>query len=97
MQRGLAARGLKVVGVTTSDSADLVRAYQKDVKQDYTVALGDDGVAAKYAVGVLPTTFVIDREGRIRQKIIGEKTRAEFEALVTPLLDEQATAALKSE
>jgi cytochrome c-type biogenesis protein len=97
MQRGLAARGLKVVGVTTSDSADLVRAYQKDVKQDYTVALGDDGVAAKYAVGVLPTTFVIDRQGRIRQKIIGEKTRAEFEALVTPLLDEQATAALKSQ
>src|SRR5947209_9387651 len=93
MQRGLAARGLRVVGVTTSDSADLVREYQKDVRQDYTVALGDDGVAAKYAVGVLPTTFVIDREGRIRQKIIGEKTRAEFEALVAPLLDEQATAA----
>ena len=97
MQRGLAARGLRVVGVTTSDSADLVREYQKDVRQDYTVALGDDGVAAKYAVGVLPTTFVIDREGRIRQKIIGEKSRAEFEALVGPLLDEQATAALKQE
>ncbi|MDQ3919086.1 MAG: redoxin domain-containing protein [Acidobacteriota bacterium] len=97
MQRGLAARGLKVVGVTTSDDAERVLRYQKDVKQDYTVALGDDAVAAKYAVGVLPTTFVIDREGRIRQKIIGEKTRADFEALVTPLLDEQATAALKSE
>jgi cytochrome c-type biogenesis protein len=88
MQRALAPRGLKVVGVTTSDSAELVRDYQKDVKQDYTVALGDDAVAAKYAVGVLPTTFVIDREGRIRQKIIGEKSRAEFEALVAPLLDE---------
>jgi cytochrome c-type biogenesis protein len=98
MQRALAPRGLKVVGVTTSDTADLVREYQKDVKQDYTVALGDDGVAAKYAVGVLPTTFVIDRDGRIRQKVIGEKSRAEFEALVTPLLDEQATAAaLKGE
>jgi cytochrome c-type biogenesis protein len=97
MQRDLAARGLRVVGVTTSDSADLVREYQKDVRQDYTVALGDDGVAAKYAVGVLPTTFVIDREGRIRQKIIGEKSRAEFEALVSPLLDEQATAAMKNE
>ncbi|MDQ5838517.1 MAG: redoxin domain-containing protein [Acidobacteriota bacterium] len=97
MQRGLAARGLKVVGVTTSDDAERVLSYQKDVKQDYTVALGDDAVAAKYAVGVLPTTFVIDREGRIRQKIIGEKTRADFEALVTPLLNEQATAALKSE
>jgi cytochrome c-type biogenesis protein len=93
MQRDLASRGFKVLGVSTSDSADLVREYQKDVRQDYTVALGDDGVANKYAVGVLPTTFVIDRQGRVRHKIIGEKSRAEFEALVTPLLDEQATTA----
>jgi cytochrome c-type biogenesis protein len=91
MQRDLSGRGFKVLGVSTSDSADLVREYQKDVRQDYTVALGDDGVANKYAVGVLPTTFVIDRQGRIRHKIIGEKSRAEFEALVKPLLDEQAT------
>jgi peroxiredoxin len=90
MQRDLAPRGFKVLGVSTSDSADLVREYQKDVRQDYTVALGDDGVANKYAVGVLPTTFVIDRQGRVRHKIIGEKSRAEFEALVKPLLDEQA-------
>jgi cytochrome c-type biogenesis protein len=98
MQGALASRGLRVVGVTTSDSAELVREYQKEVRQDYTVALGDEGVASKYAVGVLPTTFIIDREGRVRQKIIGEKTRAEFEALVAPLLDEQATtAALRNE
>ncbi|HWW74479.1 MAG TPA: cytochrome c biogenesis protein CcdA [Pyrinomonadaceae bacterium] len=98
MQRDLAGRGFKVLGVSTSDSADLVREYQKDVRQDYTVAIGDDGVASKYAVGVLPTTFVIDRQGRIRHKIIGEKSRAQFEALVKPLLDEQATtAALKGE
>ncbi len=98
MQRDLSGRGFKVVGVTTEDSADLVRDYQKDVKQEYTVALGDAGVANKYAVGVLPTTFIIDRQGRIRHKIIGEKSRAQFEALINPLLDEPpATAALKSE
>jgi peroxiredoxin len=93
MQRDLSGRGFKVLGVTTNDSADLVLEYQKDVRQDYTVALGDDGVANKYAVGVLPTTFVIDREGRIRHKEIGEKTRAYFESLVKPLLDEQASTA----
>ena len=98
MQRDLAGRGFRIVGVSTSDTADVVRDYQKEVKQDYTVALGDDAVAARYAVGVLPTTFIIDREGRVREKVIGEKTRAEFEALVAPLLDEQATAAaLKNE
>ncbi|MDT5261902.1 MAG: cytochrome c-type biosis protein [Acidobacteriota bacterium] len=98
LQRDLGGRGLHVVGVSTSDTADRVRDYQKDVRQDYTIALGDDGVASKYAVGVLPTTFIIDRAGRIRHKIIGEKTRAQFEALIRPLLEEKATAAaLKSE
>src|SRR5215207_7785729 len=98
MQRDLSGRGLKVLGVTTEDSAELVRDYQKDVKQEYTVALGDAGVANKYAVGVLPTTFIIDRQGRIRHKIIGEKSRAQFEALINPLLDEPpATAALQGQ
>src|SRR5215216_6767338 len=75
MERDLSGRGFKVLGVTTYDSADLVRDYQKDVKQEYTVALGDDAVANKYAVGTLPTTFIIDRQGRIRHKIIGERSR----------------------
>jgi cytochrome c-type biogenesis protein len=98
MNHDLGGRGFKVLGVSTSDTADLIRDYQKDVKQDYTVAIGDDAVANKYSVGVLPTTFIIDRQGRIRHKVIGEKTRAQFEALITPLLDEPpTTAALKSE
>jgi len=98
MEKDLGARGFKVLGVSTSDSAELIREYQQDVRQDYTVAVGDDAVANQYSVGVLPTTFIIDREGRIREKIIGEKTRAYFEARIKPLLDEQpAAAALKGE
>ncbi|HEX8294537.1 MAG TPA: hypothetical protein VF570_22470, partial [Pyrinomonadaceae bacterium] len=61
------------------------------------VATGDDGVANRYAVGTLPTTFIIDRQGRVRHKIIGERSRAQFEALINPLLDEPPAdaAALK--
>jgi cytochrome c-type biogenesis protein len=97
MQRDLSGRGFKVLGVTTYDSADVIRDYQKDVKQEYTVATGDDGVANRYAVGTLPTTFIIDRQGRVRHKIIGERSRAQFEALINPLLDEPPAdaAALK--
>jgi cytochrome c-type biogenesis protein len=93
MNRDLETRGFTVVGLSTSDSAELVKEFQKEIKQDYTVALGDEDTAAKYKVGVLPTTFVIDREGRIRHTIIGEKSRAAFEALIMPLLDETTTAA----
>src|ERR1700749_1753083 len=93
MQRDLGGRGFKVLGVSTSDTAELILDYQKDVKQEYTVAVGDASVANKVALGPPPVTVIIDREVPIRHKEIGEKTRAYFEALVKPLLDEQASTA----
>jgi cytochrome c-type biogenesis protein len=88
MNGDLGARGFAVVGVTTDDTPELVREFQKDIPQSYTVVLGESGVASKFSVGVLPTTFILDREGRVRHRIIGEKSRAEFEAMIGPLLDE---------
>jgi cytochrome c-type biogenesis protein len=93
LNRDLQPRGFAVVGLSTNDTADLVKEFQKQIKMDYAVALGDEDAAARYKVGVLPTTFIIDREGRIRHTIIGEKTRAYFEARIAPLLDETTTAA----
>lgn len=94
MHRDLEARGLSVVGVSTYDGADGVKDFWKDIKQDYPVLLGDSNVASKFAVGPLPTTFILDREGRIRARIIGERRRESFEAAVKPLLEEAATARL---
>lgn len=94
MHRDLEARGLSVVGVSTYDGADGVRDFWKDIKQDYPVLLGDQNVESKFAVSALPTTFILDREGRIRAKIIGERRRESFEAAVKPLLEETATARL---
>lgn len=92
MHRDLETRGLSVVGVSTYDGADAVRDFWKDIKQDYTVLLGDRSVESKFAVPALPTTFILDREGRIRAKIVGEKSRDAFEAAVKPLLEETITA-----
>ena len=75
MHRDLEARGLSVVGVSTYDGADGVRNFWKDIKQDYPVLLGDQNVESTFAVSALPTTFILDREGRIRAKIIGERRR----------------------
>ena len=90
MHRDLESRGLSVLGVSTYDGADGVRSF--DIKQEYPVLLGDQTVEAKFAVSALPTTFILDRQGRIRAKIIGERRRESFEAAVKPLLEEAATA-----
>ncbi|MDT7602257.1 MAG: cytochrome c-type biosis protein [Acidobacteriota bacterium] len=94
MQRDLASRGLTVVGVSADDTADDVRDFQKELKQDYTVVLGTSAAKAQYGVVGLPRTFIIDRAGRIRRTIPGERARAQFEADVLPLLDEKESVSL---
>ena len=94
LQHDLEARGLSVVGVSWDDSPDGVREFQKEIPQNYKVLLGGEDVEEKFAgVRSLPTTFVIDREGRVRQRIIGARDRTQFEAAVRPLLDELSSTA----
>ncbi|MFN2513845.1 MAG: TlpA family protein disulfide reductase [Pyrinomonadaceae bacterium] len=88
MQRELEGRGVSVVGVSWDDTADGIREFQSEIRQDYTVLLGGEEAQSKLGgIPSLPTTLIIDREGRIRQKIIGARDRAVFEAAVKPLLE----------
>jgi cytochrome c-type biogenesis protein len=94
MQQELATRGLKIVGATLEDSAAGVESYQKEVQKfEYQVLVGGSEPNAKFGGTPLPTTYLIDREGRIRQKIIGARDRAGWESAVKPLLDEATTTA----
>jgi cytochrome c-type biogenesis protein len=98
MQHELEARGLKIVGASLDDTAAQIESYQKEVRKfEYQVLVGGDDAKAKFAAGVLPTTYLIDREGRIRQQIIGARDRAGWEAAVKPLLDEPPTTAQKTD
>src|SRR5438309_1185784 len=88
MQKDFQSRGLSVIGVSYDDTADLVQQFQKEIPQSYQIVLGGREVGAQLPASPLPTTYIIDREGRIRDKMIGERTRAVFEAAIKPLLDE---------
>ena len=91
MQHELGGRGLKIVGATLDDSAASVQDYQKVVARfEYTILTGSGEAQTP-----LPTTYLIDREGRVRQRIIGARDRAGWEAAVTPLLDETIPTAQK--
>jgi cytochrome c-type biogenesis protein len=89
LQHDLEAKGLKILGATFDDSADGVNAYQKAVQKfEYEVLIGGSDAKSKFTLGPLPTTYLIDREGQIRETIIGARDRAGWEAAVKPLLDE---------
>ena len=94
LQHELQAQGLKIVGASLDDSVDGVNAYQQEVaKFDYQVLLGGSDAKVKFQQSVLPTTYLIDRQGRIRQKIIGARDKAGWEAAVKPLLAETPATA----
>ncbi|HEX7335438.1 MAG TPA: cytochrome c biogenesis protein/redoxin [Pyrinomonadaceae bacterium] len=94
LQQELQASGLKIVGATLEDSAEAVNAYQEEVEKfEYEVLLGGSDAKVKFAAAQLPTTYVIDRQGRIRQKIIGARDKAGWEAAVKPLLAETPATA----
>ena len=94
LQAELQSQGLKIVGATLDDSADNVNEYQKaGMEFKYEVLLGGSDAKVKFAQSVLPTTYLIDRQGRIRQKIIGARNKAGWEAAVKPLLAETPATA----
>jgi len=94
LQHELQSQGLKIVGASLDDTVDGVNAYQQEVaKFEYDVLLGGSDAKVKFAQQVLPTTYLIDRQGRIRQKIIGAKDKAGWEAVIKPLLAETPATA----
>jgi cytochrome c-type biogenesis protein len=100
MQKDFQARGFTMVGASVSpvDTAAAILSFQKDVKQDYTVIRGAEEIGAKFGNGPgLPVTYLLDRDGRIRQKFIGQTSRENFEAAIKPLLNESPATAQRIE
>lgn len=88
MQKELGPKGLVIVGVSLDAKGPaVVKPFIEKYGMNYTVVMGDDEIAEVFGgIEAIPTTFVIDREGRIASKKIGYESRAEFEKRVLPLL-----------
>jgi peroxiredoxin len=66
-QQQMKSRGLEVVGVSMDDEGwPAIKPFIAAHKVNYHVLLGDDSISQLYGgVDSLPTTFIIDRDGRI--------------------------------
>jgi thioredoxin-related protein len=64
-----------------------VQQAARQLEVNYPILFGTREITDKYRVdGVLPTSFVIDKEGKIRARIPGILRHEEFEQKVMPLL-----------
>ncbi len=66
-------KGFAVVGVSMDDDGwKVVKPYIQQLKMNYRILLGNDKVGDAYGgVDSLPTTFLIDRQGRIASTHVG--------------------------
>jgi thiol-disulfide isomerase/thioredoxin len=94
-QAAFGAQGLVVVGVT-SDPVDAASRAAHALGMRYTVASDTaEDLSVAYSVRALPTMYVIDKKGVIRDVIVGfdPSRKDEIEKLLNTLLAEPAPAA----
>lgn len=88
-------RGLTVLGVSLDEGGwDDVRPYIERVNPGYQILMGTEEVAMLYGgVDALPTTFLIDRDGRIGSVHIGLTiSKNGYESEINALLNDTAAA-----
>jgi peroxiredoxin len=89
-------QGFAVLGVAMDDDGwQSVKPYVSERKVNYRVLLGDDAVSLRYGgVESLPTTFVIDQEGRIASAHVGLIGKNEYLGEIQTLLGIKQTASV---
>jgi thiol-disulfide isomerase/thioredoxin len=94
LQNQYGGQGLQVVGVAMDDSGkDEIAKFAKDMGVNYPVLLGKEAVGDEYGgVAALPESFFIGRDGKIVDRIIGLKGRADIEDSIKKALSTQASA-----
>ena len=79
-QKQYGPQGLEIIGVALDDSGkDEIEKFAKKMGVNYTVLQGQDDVGDAYGAVGLPTTFYIDRNGKIVDSASGLVSRSEIE------------------
>lgn len=80
-------RGLVILAVNVMQPPETVRPFVRQIGISYDVLLDRQGeVMRGYRVMGLPMTFIVDRQGLVRARIVGESTPEVFERAISSLL-----------
>ncbi|HMR02950.1 MAG TPA: TlpA disulfide reductase family protein, partial [Candidatus Competibacter phosphatis] len=80
-------QGLAILAVNVLQPLETVRPFVQGLDISYEVLLDPQGAVTRdYRVMGLPMTFIVDRQGVIRARIVGESTPEVFERAIATLL-----------
>lgn len=88
--RDYRAQGFEILALSQDDMPETAHQFMTKEGYRFPVAMAQaEQAAALGGVSRLPTSFVIDKQGRVRHKISGQVHYARLEGLVKPLLEEK--------
>jgi peroxiredoxin len=82
---------VQFVGLLTRDSTDSAQAFMKRFEITYPTISDDQillGFRQSLPVAAIPTTFLIDKEGKVAARISGEITYSSVKKLLEKLVSE---------
>jgi peroxiredoxin len=97
LQKKYGPQGLQVLGIAMDDASpkDIAEFAQK-MRVNYPIVVGKEEVGAKYGgVQFLPSTFYIDRDGKIIDHVFGLVSRSEIETSIQKALGQSGQVAKK--
>ncbi len=80
--------GLVIVGISLDQGGpEVVKAFAAKYKINYPLVMGDDKVVEAFGgVEGIPTTFLIDRDGQVRDRKVGMVEKEEYEKRIVAVL-----------
>jgi peroxiredoxin len=88
--------GVQFVGLNTRDSDDAARAFVENFSITYPNVIDRDGrqqlqFGSSLPPQAIPSTVVIDRQGRVAARVLGVVSSASLRAILEPLIEEPAS------
>lgn len=79
LQKEYGPQGFQIVGVANDDaSTEDIAKFAKEMGVNYPIVIGKDSVSDTYNISVLPTTFFLDRDGKLIGREFGLRSRGVF-------------------
>jgi len=80
--------GLVIIGVSMDEAGPgVVKTFSDKFAVNYPMVMGDEKMLAAFGgIEALPTTFLIDRNGQIRDRKVGAEATASYEKKIAALM-----------
>ena len=83
------SKGFEMIGIAVGEEEGAVKSFAQANGIPYSLAVGSGQVERAYGgIRGIPTTFLIDKKGRIVKKYVGFQDKAVFERQIQQLLAE---------